>query len=138
LTALEIAKELVQRVVTTLTVVRMVAILALAQGVVHIAVGVRVCSLRGRVWLIILGSGVVCILAIDAVDGAFKVMGGSSVSLGVLSEHHIRVFHTRFRGPDLGIVGMSLDMLLQVLGALERLATEITLMRLQWHMHSDV
>lgn len=33
---------------------------------------------------------------------------------------------------------MGLDMLLQILGSLEGLATEITLVRLERHMHSDV
>lgn len=33
---------------------------------------------------------------------------------------------------------MRLDMLLQVLGALERLAAELALVRLQGHMHADV
>lgn len=137
LATLEVAKEFVQRVVATLPVIGMVSILALAQGVVHIAVGMRVRSLRGRVRLVVLGSSV-CILTIDAADRALKVVSGSSVSLGVLREHHIRVLHTRFGGPNLGIVGMGLDMLLQILGALECLATEITLMRLEWYMHPDV
>jgi hypothetical protein len=33
---------------------------------------------------------------------------------------------------------MGLDMLLQILGALERLATEITLVGFEWYMYSDV
>jgi hypothetical protein len=33
---------------------------------------------------------------------------------------------------------MSLDMLLQILGTLESLATEITLVRLERHMHTNV
>lgn len=33
---------------------------------------------------------------------------------------------------------MGLDMLLQILGALESLATEVTLVRLKWHMNADV
>lgn len=33
---------------------------------------------------------------------------------------------------------MGLDMLLQILRALESLATEITLVRLEWHVDSDV
>jgi hypothetical protein len=137
LAALEVAKEFVQRVISTLAVVGMVAILTLAQGVVHVAIGMGVRSLRGRVWLIVLG-GSVCVLTIHTIDWALKVMSGSSIPLGVLREHHIRVLHTRFGGPNLGVVGMGLDMLLQILGALERLATEITLVRLERYMHTDV
>lgn len=37
-----------------------------------------------------------------------------------------------------GVVGVSLDMLLEILGSLESLATEVALMRLQWDMHPDV
>jgi hypothetical protein len=37
-----------------------------------------------------------------------------------------------------GIVGMGLDMFLQVLRALEGLAAKLTLVRLQGHMHTDV
>lgn len=36
------------------------------------------------------------------------------------------------------VVGVCLDMLLQILWALERLATEITLVRLEWHMDTDM
>ena len=33
---------------------------------------------------------------------------------------------------------MRLDMLLEILGTLEGFTTEIALMRLQWHVHTDV
>jgi hypothetical protein len=36
------------------------------------------------------------------------------------------------------VVGVSLDMLLEILGALEGLATEVTFVRLQRHVDSDV
>jgi hypothetical protein len=36
------------------------------------------------------------------------------------------------------VIGMSLDVLLQVLGALERLAAEVALVRLEWDMNADV
>lgn len=77
-------------------------------------------------------------MPIDAVDRAFEVMCGSSVTLRVLGEHHIRVLHARFGGADLGVVRMSLDMLLQILGALESLTTEVAFVRLKWHMNADV
>ena len=137
LATLEVTKELVQSIVATLAVIGVVSILALAQRVVHITVGMWVGSLRRRVWLVVLGRSV-RILAIDPVDRALKVMSGSSISLGVLREHHVRVLHARLGGPNLGVVGMGLHMLLQILGALERLPTEVTLVRLEGHMHPDV
>jgi hypothetical protein len=137
LATLEVAEELVQCIVATLAIVSMVSVLPLAQGIVHIAVGMRVCGLRGRVRLIVLRGGV-CILRVDTVDGALKVMSGSGISLGVLREHHVRVLHARLGRPNLGVVGMGLDMLLQILGALERLAAEVTLVRLERHMYPDV
>jgi len=36
------------------------------------------------------------------------------------------------------VVGVGLDVLLEILGTLEGLATEIALVRLQWHMHADM
>ena len=37
-----------------------------------------------------------------------------------------------------GVIGMGLDMLLEILRALEGLATEVTLVRLQRHMNTDM
>lgn len=37
-----------------------------------------------------------------------------------------------------GIIGVSLDMLLQVLGTFEGLAAKVAAMRLQWHMNANV
>lgn len=48
------------------------------------------------------------------------------------------MLHARFGRPDLRVVGVRLDMFLQVLRPLEGLAAEITLVRLQGHMHADV
>jgi hypothetical protein len=48
------------------------------------------------------------------------------------------MLQARLGRADFRVVGMSLDMLLQILGALESLATEITLVRLEGHMYSDV
>ena len=77
-------------------------------------------------------------MPIDAVDRAFEVMRGSSVALRVLGEHHIRVLHARFGGADFGVIRVGLDMLLQILRALESLTTEVTFVRLKWHMDADV
>lgn len=65
-------------------------------------------------------------------------MCGSSITLRVLGEHHIRMLHAGFGGADLGVVRMSLDMLLQILGTLKSLATEIALVRLKRYMNADV
>jgi hypothetical protein len=137
LATLKVAEELIERVVAALAIVGMVSVLALAQGVVHVAVRMRVGGLRGRVWLIVLRGGV-CILGVDAVDRALKVMGGSGISLGVLREHHVRVLHAWLGRPNLGVIGMGLDMFLQILGALERLATKVTLVRLEGHVYPNV
>jgi hypothetical protein len=137
LAALQVPKEFVQRIIASLAIVGMVSILALAQRIVHITVGMWVCSLGRRVWLIVLGGGV-GVLPIDAIDGTLKVMSGSGIPLRVLREHHIRMFHARFGGTNLGVIGMGFDMLLQILGALESLAAEITLVRLERYMHPDV
>lgn len=56
----------------------------------------------------------------------------------VLREHHVGVLHARFGGPNFRVVGMGLDMLLQILGTLESLATEVALVRLERHMDPDV
>lgn len=45
---------------------------------------------------------------------------------------------TRLWGPDLRVVGMGLDVFLQILRALEGLATEVTLVWLQGDMHTDM
>lgn len=138
LTAFQIPKKLIQRVVATLTVVRVSSILSLAQGIVNIAVRMRIGGLRRRVWLVVLWRWCMGILAIDAIDGAFKVMCCGGVTLRVLWEHHIRMLHPGLGRTNLGVIGMGLDMLLQILGALECLAAEITFMRLQRHMNSNV
>jgi len=48
------------------------------------------------------------------------------------------MFQARLGRADFRVVGMGLDMLLQILRAFEGLATEITLVRLEGHMYSDV
>lgn len=48
------------------------------------------------------------------------------------------MLHAGFGGADLGVVGMSLDMLLQILGTLESLPAEVALVRLEWYMNADV
>lgn len=138
LAALQVAKKLVQRIVSTLTIIGVASLLSLAQGIVHIAVGMRVGGLRWGVWLVVLWGRCVRILPIDAVDRALEVMGGSSITLRVLREHHIRMLHARFRRADLRVVGMGLDMLLQILRSLESLTTEVTLVRLERHVNTDV
>lgn len=77
-------------------------------------------------------------MAIDASDRALEVMCGSSITLRVWGEHHIRMLHAGFGGADLGVVRVSLDMLLQILGTLESLPAEVTLVRLKWYMNADV
>lgn len=57
----------------------------------------------------------------------------------VLGEHHIRMMLQAWLGrANLRVVGMSLDMLLQILGPLKGLATEITLVRFQGHVDANV
>lgn len=48
------------------------------------------------------------------------------------------MFHARFGGADLGVVRMGLDMLLQILRALESLAAEVAFVRLKWHMNTNM
>lgn len=54
LAALQVAKKLVQRVISALTIIGVACLLSLTQGIVYIAVGVRVRSLRWGVWLVVL------------------------------------------------------------------------------------
>lgn len=59
----------------------------------------------------------------------------------ILGEHHVGMMlmlQARLGRANLRVVGMGLDVLLQILGPLEGLATEITLVRLQGHMDPDV
>lgn len=42
------------------------------------------------------------------------------------------------RAHEDGVIGMGLDVLLQVLWSLERLAAEIALVRLEWDMYAHV
>ena len=89
--------------------------------------------------LVVLGRMGVC-LAGHAVHRALEVMGSSRVALGVLREHHVWVvmLQSGLRRSNLRVVGVGLDMLLQILGSLEGLATEIAFVRLQGDMHSDM
>lgn len=48
------------------------------------------------------------------------------------------MLEARLGGPDFRVVGMSLDVFLQILGPLEGLATEVALVRLQGDMHANV
>lgn len=48
------------------------------------------------------------------------------------------MLHARFGGANLGVVRMGLDMLLQILRALESLAAEVTFVRFKWHMNANV
>lgn len=55
------------------------------------------------------------------------------------SEHHVRVPGGRFRGLNQNrVIGMGLDMLLQILRALEGLPASGAFVRLKRNMHSDV
>lgn len=48
------------------------------------------------------------------------------------------MLQSRLRRANLRVISMSLDMLLQILWTLKGLATEIALMRLERHMHTNV
>jgi len=48
------------------------------------------------------------------------------------------MLQSRLGRADLRVISMSLDMFLQILGALKGLSTEIALMRLERHMHTNV
>lgn len=48
------------------------------------------------------------------------------------------MLQARLWGSDLRVVGMGLDVLLQILGPLECLATEVALVWLQGDMHTDM
>ena len=61
-------------------------------------------------------------------------------TFGVLGKHHIRMvmLQARLRGSDLGVIGMGLDVFLQILRPLKGLATEVTFVRLQGDMHANM
>ena len=65
-------------------------------------------------------------------DRTFR--GRGAVAAGV----HGAILVMRSSADENGVVGMSLDVLLQVLGALERFAAEVALMRLQRNVNADV
>lgn len=78
-------------------------------------------------------------LAGYTIDGGFKVVSCCRIALGVLREHHVRVMlEPRLGRSDLGVIGVSLDMLLEILRALESLATKVTLVWFQGHVDSDM
>jgi hypothetical protein len=144
LASLQVTEELVQSIVPTLAVVRLGTIMTLAQRIVDIAIRMGVGGGRRRVCLVVLGSSMSVGGARNAVHRSLKVMRGSSVSFGVLGKHHIRVvvvmvmLESRLWGSDLRVIGMGLDVLLQVLRALEGLATEVALVWLQGDMDANM
>jgi hypothetical protein len=142
LAALQIAEELVQGIVSTLFVLirGMTRLGALAQSVIDVSIR-GAGRLRGWVRLIILRSAMGVALTRDGVQGGLKVVGGRGrITLGgTAAKHHVRIPSTRLgRSDQDGVIGVGLDMFLEVLGTLEGLAAEITLVRFERDMHSNV
>lgn len=77
LAALQVAKELVQCIVATLSAVVMASILSMVQGRAYFAVGMRVCGMKMSVWLVVLRCSM-CISAIDGIERALKVVSSGS------------------------------------------------------------
>jgi hypothetical protein len=67
------------------------------------------------------------------------IVAGRLVHMGPVVDTTLLRLWSVLGGTDQNrVVGMSLDMLLQVLGALERLATELALVRLEGNMNTDM
>jgi hypothetical protein len=77
LAPLQIAEELVQRIVTALAIIRGIAVLALAQGVVYVAIRMGVSGWMLRMRLIIVRRAVWIWLVRHGVDGSFEVVMSS-------------------------------------------------------------
>jgi hypothetical protein len=86
LASLEVTEEFVQSIVPTLAVVRLGAVMALAQRIVDIAIRMRVGGRRRRVRLVVLGSSMSVGGARNTSHGSLKVMRGSSVSWTSISQ----------------------------------------------------
>ena len=86
LASLQVTEELVKSIVPPLAIVRLGAIMALAERIVDIAIRMRVGSWRRRVCLVVLRSSVRVGSARDAVYGSLEVMRGGSVSWTSISQ----------------------------------------------------
>lgn len=73
----QVAKELVQCIVATLSAVVMASILSMVQGRAYVTVGMRVCGMKVSVWLVVLRCSM-CISAIDGIERALKVVSSGS------------------------------------------------------------
>jgi uncharacterized membrane protein YecN with MAPEG domain len=62
------------------------------------------------------------------------IVAGRALGLGAVV-HATRVLARRHKN---GVIGMCLDVLLEILGPLERLATELALVRLERNVHANV
>lgn len=80
LSTLQVTKELIERIVATLAIVRLLAIVALAQGIVDIAIRVRIGRLRRRMCLVVLRCAVSICRVWDTVHGPLEVVSRSSVA----------------------------------------------------------
>lgn len=147
LAALGITKEIVQGIIVASTVVKSSGVLS-----VDIPAVVRVVD-----WTAIWRSGLIVTCVVSGVGLAWMTVGsawsrtgvhGSSV-VAIIS--WIRSFASRslsvtrvlalvliWGSKKDGIIGVSLDMLLQILRTLEGLAAEVALVWLQWDVNTDV
>jgi hypothetical protein len=139
--ALSISEELIQHIITALAtlIVGGSSMLTDVAAVIDWVIdrGVRGGLLRGIVAVV--GSGV------GAISGGTWVHLGSMTIVSVGSFASLSVPRALPMMPMLfrrskedRVISMSLDMLLQILRTLERLSTEVTFVRLQRNMDSDV
>lgn len=146
LTALGVTEKLVQGIVISLSVViscMLADVTSVADGIVNWTVGSGllrsiiaivggVVAVTGRAGMH-LGTMVIIVASGGSIDVALHTFTTLPVSRA------LTCMTVLFRGAkENGVVGVCLDVLLQILRTLESLSTEVTFVRLEWDVDSDV
>lgn len=142
MTALGITKELVQGIVVSLSVVvggMLANVTSVADGIVDWTVGSwllrSVIAIVSGVVTAVVGCGAG--MHLGTMMGVVVTSGGSFTTLPV--SRALTTMPMLFWGSkEDRVVGMGLDMFLQVLRTLEGFTTEVTFVRLQWNVNSNV
>lgn len=149
--ALGISKKLVERIVgcALSNLVVIVKLLALIDGIVHRTIGrvlgrTSIEACRSTAWVLLaiasIGTETAIWILISTgcsgkclqVSDKFTVL--TWVALGSMGTATVGLR----RAEQDRVIGMCLDMLFQILGAFKGLATEVALVRLQWHVNANV
>lgn len=138
--AFEVAKEIVQGIVVTLSGIErsmLANFTTMADRVIDGAVGrLLLRSIVAGMGLVV-GSGIAA--ATTRVHMGTLIIVAATICFATSVSGALARVSVLFRGAkENGVIGVCLDMLLQVLWTLECLSTEVTFVRLQWDMDADV